>query len=165
MPFHRISQWTGGFFEDTSLTKIGLEIHLGHQGKPCPQVTDEWYDTDNEGDYFTEGQWVPLVNDPQTITVVDTSGLHFLMIRFCRCADALSPDMQLFRTGLFPASFTLLKTAFMFAVLDDFLLDNLECGTSAMNYYSKLQQITSSVFPHLVPVSNVDVLYCIPHHD
>ncbi|KAG2347667.1 hypothetical protein BDR05DRAFT_865926, partial [Suillus weaverae] len=36
MPFHRISQWTGGFFEDTSLTKIGLEIHIGHQGKPCP---------------------------------------------------------------------------------------------------------------------------------
>ncbi|KAG2071142.1 hypothetical protein BDR04DRAFT_988493, partial [Suillus decipiens] len=35
MPFHQISQWTGGFFEDTSLTKIRLEIHLGHQGEPC----------------------------------------------------------------------------------------------------------------------------------
>lgn len=165
MPFHRISQWTGGFFEHTSLTKIGLEIHLGHQGKPCPQVTDEWYDTDDEGDNFTEGQWVPLVNDPRTTTVVDTSGLHSLMIRFCRCADALSPDMQLFRTGLFPASFTSPKTAFTFAVLDDFLLDNLECGTSAMNYYSKLRRITSSVFPHLVPVSNVDVLHCTAYHD
>ncbi|KAI6146186.1 hypothetical protein BKA82DRAFT_165012 [Pisolithus tinctorius] len=40
------------------------------------------------------------------------------------------------------------STAFTFAVLDDFLRDNLECGTSGMNYYSK---ITSSVFPHLVP--------------
>ncbi|KAG1748868.1 uncharacterized protein EDB91DRAFT_1028612, partial [Suillus paluster] len=36
MPFHRISQWTGGFFEDTSLAKIGLEIHLSHAGQPCP---------------------------------------------------------------------------------------------------------------------------------
>ncbi|KAG1849775.1 hypothetical protein F4604DRAFT_1687361 [Suillus subluteus] len=151
MPFHRISQWTGGFFEDTSLTKIGLEIHLGHQGKPCPEVTDDWYDTDDEGDNFAEGQWVPLVNDPQTTTVVDTSGVHSLMIRFCRCASALGPDMQLFEFGLFPASFTLPNTVFTFAVLDDFLLDNLECGMSAMNYYSKLRRITSSVFPHLVP--------------
>ncbi|KIO01866.1 hypothetical protein M404DRAFT_149035 [Pisolithus tinctorius Marx 270] len=37
-------------------------------------------------------------------------------------------------------------------VLDDFLRDNLECGTSSMNYYSKLYQITCSVFPHLIPV-------------
>jgi hypothetical protein len=164
MPFHRISQWTGGFFEDTSLTKIGLEIHLGHQGKPCAEVTNEWYDTDDEGEYFTEGQWVPLINDPRTTTVVDTSGLHSLMIRFCRCSNALSQDMQLFEMGLFPASFTSPKTAFTFAVLDDFLLDNLECGTSAMNYYSKLRRVTSSVFPHLVPVSAVDVLLCIPHN-
>ncbi|KAG2066226.1 hypothetical protein BDR04DRAFT_983164, partial [Suillus decipiens] len=36
MPFHWISQWIGGFFEDTSLTKIRVEIYLRHQGKPCP---------------------------------------------------------------------------------------------------------------------------------
>ncbi|KAG1787558.1 uncharacterized protein HD556DRAFT_1246604, partial [Suillus plorans] len=151
MPFHRISQWTGGFFEGTSLTKIGLEVHLGHAGEPCPRLTDEWCDTDDEGDQLTEGPWIPLVNDPRTTTVVDTSGLHSMMIRFCQCAGALSHDMQLFKTSLFPASFTSPKTAFTFAVLDDFLLDNLECGTSAMNFYSKLRRITSSVFPHLVP--------------
>ncbi|KAG2070474.1 hypothetical protein BDR04DRAFT_1018788, partial [Suillus decipiens] len=65
--------------------------------------------------------------------------LYFLMIRFCQCTKALSPNMQLFETGLFLVSFTLLKTAFTFVVLDDFLMDNLECGTSAMNYYSKLR--------------------------
>ncbi|KAG1787530.1 uncharacterized protein HD556DRAFT_1312716 [Suillus plorans] len=136
MPFHRISQWTGGFFKDTSLTKIGLEVHLGHAGKPCPGLTDEWCDTDDEGDHLTEGPWIPLINDPRLTTVVDTSGLHSLMIRFCKCTDAMSPDMQLLETSLFPASFTSPKTAFTFAVLDDFLLDNLECGTSAMNYYT-----------------------------
>jgi hypothetical protein len=156
MSSHRISQWTGGFFNDTSLTKIGLEVHLSHAGEPCPGLTDEWYDTDDEEDHFTKGPWVPLVNNPQMTMVVDTSGLHSLMIRFCQCTDALSADMQLFKTGLFPASFTSPKTAFTFAVLDDFLLDNLECGTLAMNYYSKLRRITSSVFPHLVPVSDVD---------
>ncbi|KAG1861514.1 hypothetical protein DFJ58DRAFT_839661 [Suillus subalutaceus] len=43
------------------------------------------------------------------------------------------------------------KTAFTFDALRDFLLDNLECGTSVMNYYSKLRRMTTSVFPHLVP--------------
>jgi hypothetical protein len=41
---------------------------------------------------------------------------------------------------------------FTFRVLNDFLIDNLECSTSAMNYYSKLRRMTSSMFPHLVPV-------------
>ncbi|KAG1740442.1 uncharacterized protein EDB91DRAFT_1082000 [Suillus paluster] len=59
--------------------------------------------------------------------------------------------MQLFQTGLFPASFTRPKTAFTFSVLDNFLLDNLECGTSAMNYYSKIRRLTSSIFPLMVP--------------
>lgn len=164
MPFHRISQWTGGFFEDTSLTKIGLEIHLGHAGQPCPGLTDEWYDTD-DGDDLTEGPWIPLVNDPRTTTVVDRSGIHSLMIRFCRCTNAMTADKQLFETGLFPASFTSPKTAFTFEVLDDFLLDNLECGTSAMNYYSKLRRVTSSVFPHLVPVSDVDAGFHVITHN
>ncbi|KAG1721470.1 uncharacterized protein EDB91DRAFT_1240306 [Suillus paluster] len=90
------------------------------------------------------GPWIPLVNNPRTTIVVDTSGLHSLMIRFCRCADTLSPDMQIFEMGLFPASFTSPKTTFTFVVLDDFLLDNLE--------------FTSSVFPHLVPWNQVKQL-------
>ncbi|KAG1720292.1 hypothetical protein EDB19DRAFT_1836061 [Suillus lakei] len=59
--------------------------------------------------------------------------------------------MQLFQAGLFPASFTRPKTAFTFSVLDDFLLDNLECGTSAINYYSKICRLTLSIFPLMVP--------------
>ncbi|KAG2091358.1 uncharacterized protein F5147DRAFT_748144 [Suillus discolor] len=63
----------------------------------------------------------------------------------------MSPDIQMFRHGFFPASFNRPKTVFTFRVLNDFLLDSLECGTSAMNYYSKLRRMTSSMFPHLVP--------------
>ncbi|KAG2064539.1 hypothetical protein BDR04DRAFT_1035048, partial [Suillus decipiens] len=55
----------------------------------------------------------------------------------------------------FPASFNRPKTAFTFRVLDDFLLDNLECSTLAMNYYSKLQQMNLIMFPHLVPLIRV----------
>ncbi|KAG2048898.1 hypothetical protein BDR06DRAFT_854274, partial [Suillus hirtellus] len=35
-PFHWIRQWNGNFFERTTLTKLGVEIHLGHRGHPCP---------------------------------------------------------------------------------------------------------------------------------
>ncbi|KAG1871419.1 hypothetical protein F4604DRAFT_1881132 [Suillus subluteus] len=85
------------------------------------------------------------------MVIIDKSGVHRLEIRCCDCPNALSPDIQMFRHGFFPASFNRPKTAFTFRVLDDFLLDNLECGTSAMNYYSKLRRMTSSMFPHLVP--------------
>ncbi|KAG1738664.1 uncharacterized protein EDB91DRAFT_1237711 [Suillus paluster] len=73
------------------------------------------------------------------MVIIDKSGVHRLETFKC------------FRHGFFPASFNKLKTVFTFRVLDDFLLDNLKCGTSAMNYYSKLRRMTSSVFPHLVP--------------
>ncbi|KAG2115301.1 uncharacterized protein F5147DRAFT_569827 [Suillus discolor] len=59
-------------------------------------------------------------------------------------------DKQLFEMGLFPASFTHPKTVFTFALLDNFIRGNLECRMG-MNYYSKLRQITSNMFPHLVP--------------
>lgn len=162
-PFHRISQWTGSFFQETSLIKVGLHIHLAHDGTPCPSSAEyaseffEWSDDDeniDDGNY-PEGASIPVVTDPdhRATTIVDKSGVHSLSIWYCHCPGALNPAMQLFQAGLFPASFTRPKTAFTFSVLDDFLLDNLECGTSAMNYYSKIRRLTSSIFPLMVPVS------------
>ncbi|KAG1738081.1 uncharacterized protein EDB91DRAFT_1249377 [Suillus paluster] len=183
LPFHQISQWNGDFFERTALTKLGVEIHLGHGGRSCPHHYWDWEDTDDggqsaassmagtpgacdagdafgegpsasayyvfsqdvddtgAGDVFLEEEYPPYAKDSPVvgktrITVVDTSGVH---------------TMWLFEIGLFLVSFTRPKTAFTFALLDNFILDNLECGTSAMNYYSKLRCITSSMFPHLVP--------------
>jgi hypothetical protein len=54
--------------------------------------------------------------------------------------------------GLFPASLKRVQTAFTFAVLDDFQMDNLECKTAGMKYFSKLQRLTSNTFPSSVPV-------------
>ncbi|KAG1803526.1 uncharacterized protein HD556DRAFT_1303602 [Suillus plorans] len=148
------------FDQETSLIKVGLHIHLAHDGTPCPSSTDDssdffqWSDTDdNIDDDYPEGPFIQPVRDSDrpAITVVDKSGVHSLSICYCQCPSALSRDIQLFQAGLFPASFTRPKTAFTFAVLDDFLLDNLECGTSAMNYYSKIRRLTSSIFPLMVP--------------
>ncbi|KAG1879029.1 hypothetical protein F4604DRAFT_1880057 [Suillus subluteus] len=157
-PFHWISQWNGQFFEQSCLAQAGLVIHLGHDGKQCPALADRWdlFEGDEHEDQL-EPEDLPFVLGPEfqpkenTMVIIDKSGVHRLEIRCCNCPNALSPDIQMFRHGFFPASFNRPKTAFTFRVLDDFLLDNLECGTSAMNYYSKLRRMTSSMFPHLVP--------------
>ena len=51
-----------------------------------------------------------------------------------------SPDshLQLLKAGLFPTTTKEPRTIFTFQVLDDFIWDNVKCGTSGMNYYSKL---------------------------
>jgi hypothetical protein len=172
------------------LTKIGVEIHLGHGGRPCPHHNREWEDTDDEGwstgthivrhtglyhgpaedidnagsDVFAEtdhaasnDQDLPEVNATSAartnVAVVDTSGVHIMSVRFCQCLDSPSHNKQMFGMGMFPASFARSKTAFTFALLNDFTMDNLECGTSATNYYSKIRRVTSSTFPHMVQVS------------
>ncbi|KAG1837563.1 hypothetical protein DFJ58DRAFT_846405 [Suillus subalutaceus] len=120
-----------------------------HQTSLNGQIPDENIDYDD----YPEGASIPLVTDSDhpAITIVDKSGVHSLSIWYCHCPGALNQDMQLFQAGLLPAYFTRPKTAFTFSVLDDFLLDNLECGTSAMNYYSKIRRLTSSIFPLMVP--------------
>ncbi|KAG2049430.1 hypothetical protein BDR06DRAFT_984372 [Suillus hirtellus] len=157
LPFHKIGKWNGGFFEEMSLTKMGMEIYLGHQGKPCPVLGEihKWEDTDEPIHQLEEDLptilKLPFLNGKQCITIVDKSGVHSLMIQFCHCLNACTTNKQLFEMGMFPASFTQPKTAFTFLVLDGFTLDNLECGTSAMNYYNKLRRMMSSIFPQLVP--------------
>ncbi|KAI6117023.1 hypothetical protein EDD16DRAFT_1520223 [Pisolithus croceorrhizus] len=48
---------------------------------------------------------------------------------------------------LFPASISKPKTTFTFDVLDHFLIDALECKTSAMSFYQKLKRFTKNAFP------------------
>ncbi|KAI5985315.1 hypothetical protein EDC04DRAFT_2913872 [Pisolithus marmoratus] len=48
---------------------------------------------------------------------------------------------------LFLASISKPKTAFTFDVLDHFLIDALECKTSAMSFYQKLKRFTNNAFP------------------
>ncbi|KAI9446974.1 hypothetical protein BJY52DRAFT_1102139, partial [Lactarius psammicola] len=54
--------------------------------------------------------------------------------------------------GLFPSTFKQIENIFTFAVLDNFLTNNLECKTTAQQYYLKLQSMTSAMFPDHVPV-------------
>jgi hypothetical protein len=86
------------------------------------------------------------------ITVVNQTGVFDMEMIYCICPNAVDIDVQLFQAGLLPSSFTQIETAFTFSVLDDFLTDNLECKTTAQQYFSKLQSITNRMFPDNVPV-------------
>ncbi|KAH8994300.1 hypothetical protein EDB86DRAFT_2829803 [Lactarius hatsudake] len=75
----------------------------------------------------------------QMLTIVDRSGIFEMEAVFCVCSKTDNQDEQLLQSGLFPVTFKQIRTLFTFSVLDDFLNDNLECKTTAQQYYSKLQ--------------------------
>jgi CxC2 like cysteine cluster associated with KDZ transposases len=86
------------------------------------------------------------------LTVVHQSGVFDMELLFCACPNAGPRDEQLLQSRLFPSSFKYLETAFTLSVLEDFLTDNLECKTTAQQYYSKIQSTTNRMFPDSVPV-------------
>jgi len=141
-------------------------IYLGHGGKPCPTggyfVENISSDCEEEWEEMKEDEWPPHLakpSDRSCLAVVHTNGVHFCDIQFCSCVGSEESHMQLMMTGMFPATITEPRTAFTFHVLDDFIRDNVECGTTAMNYYSKLQRVTSNAFPHLVPVGHSNLAF------
>ncbi|KAN0134638.1 hypothetical protein V8E53_007423 [Lactarius tabidus] len=131
-PFHRPLLWTATHYTQVSLQLLGFAFCLGHGGAPCPKTVE----VSNSGN--------PL------FTVVDWSSVIDLEIIFCVCSDGGDRQAQLLRSGLFPATFKQIETLFTVSVLDDFLIDNLECKTTAQQYYSKLQLITNKMFPNNV---------------
>ena len=86
------------------------------------------------------------------LTVVDTTGVHELRTRFCRCHPLTSNPLhtQLINMGLYPSSMERTRTVFTFRVLHHYDLTNLEGKTSAWQYYSTLRRLSSNVFPDVV---------------
>lgn len=85
------------------------------------------------------------------VAFIDVTGIHYLPVVHCFCSGSHQDiDLQYMGQKLFPASYKRVRTAFTFAVLDDFRLSNLECKTSAYQYYQKLRRVTHSAFPSLV---------------
>ncbi|KAI6000966.1 hypothetical protein F5J12DRAFT_784215 [Pisolithus orientalis] len=157
--FHWVQKWNGRFFEDFTLWLVGLVLHLGHAGAPCLAGEGSWEDAASHVDE----EWEDIEE------IVDTGSMHFCNVQYCNCPGSEDSHLQLTMASLFLATTKAQRMAFTFQVLDDFIRDNVECGTSAMNYYSKLQRVTSSMFPHLVlgfhqqlpdPQASELVLFC-----
>ena len=130
-------------------------------GDPEVEINDG--DVDDEGDeniieHPTKGQPRMLPRPPcfdeernPFVTIVDVSGIHHLPVVFCSCDTAeLHLDISYLRMGLFPASFEKIQTLFTINVLKDFRLSNLECKTSAYQYYQRLRRLTCPAFPNAV---------------
>lgn len=172
-PFHRIEVWSDTHYEDAWLLDVGMLLHLGHGGAPCPLgLPAEFGDQEEQGigmeEEFCPDEPIPpearefedlgyeAGHDSRTapcLTIVDRNGIHRLPVVWCRCPGHPPDEFQLLDLGLFPASFLRIQTAFTFHVLDDFLTDNLECKTSAMHYFQKLRKLTCPSFPQSAPVS------------
>jgi hypothetical protein len=121
-------------------------------GPQIPDISDTLFDSmDMSADFGKHHAHKGRHNEP-LITVVDSQGVFEMEVLFCACSDKESRDQQLLRAGLFPATFKQIETVFTFSVLDNFLTDNLECKTTAQQYYSKLQSMTSYMFPDHIPV-------------
>ncbi|KAI6043313.1 hypothetical protein EDC04DRAFT_2600203 [Pisolithus marmoratus] len=141
-----IQQWTRDFFMESALYMTGLQLQLGHGGAPCPSVTMAEQAVELEGlpqKAAKDNGCVPLPMNEEEWEDVDDIPLHLWLpmgLKYLTVIDVTGCILSYFK-----------NPSMVFTVLDDFLRDNLECGTSGMNYYSKLHRVTSSMFLHLVP--------------
>jgi hypothetical protein len=89
--------------------------------------------------------------DIEHLLLVDASGLISLPTIWCACEAAEhKPDEDLLDLQLYPVSYIKTKTVFSFRCLDDYRLSNLECKTSAYQYYQKLRRLTNPALPQSV---------------
>jgi len=85
------------------------------------------------------------------VAIVDVSGIHHLPVVRCACITTEArDDIAFLEMGLFPTSFERIQTLFTMDVLKDYRLSNLECKTSAYQYYQKLRRLTCPAFPRVV---------------
>ncbi|KAI0690384.1 hypothetical protein C8T65DRAFT_523951, partial [Cerioporus squamosus] len=165
LPFHRIEFWAEDHYTSAWLRMVGLQIFLGHGGDACPTSaalsfsTCQTPPTRATPAHPTYHRRARRLGAARTMVIVDTSGVHEIPVSFCTCSNAPSPDLQLLRMGLYPATSRRPETAFTFRVLDHFLLTNKVCKTPAMSYYMQLRRTTNPLFPHMVPDRYRDLLH------
>ncbi|KAG1828201.1 hypothetical protein EV424DRAFT_1344918 [Suillus variegatus] len=104
------------------------------------QVLRVYYPT---GPWVYNASWPWGTSLPQCVAAVKP-------VTLCPGAEK-DRHLHLLKAKLFPASITRPQSAFTFDVLDNFLIDALECKTSAMSFYQKLRRFTNNAFPHTIP--------------
>jgi hypothetical protein len=85
------------------------------------------------------------------VRVVHTNGIHHIALVYCGCHGPEISNCDLMAARLVPTSFDRYRTLFTHAVLDDFRLANLECKTSAYQYFQTLCRLTAPMAPDTAP--------------
>ncbi|KIJ42570.1 hypothetical protein M422DRAFT_254354 [Sphaerobolus stellatus SS14] len=117
-PFHRPMEWMGDHFEHRRLGDVGAMLPLGHGGEQCRHIADDL--------------------GPQKMMIADVTGVHKIMVGWCRCAHAPSAVQQLFQRRLFPATIIKPRTAFTFR-------------TSPWDFVGTMHRLTDNVNPQGSP--------------
>ncbi|KAG1776212.1 hypothetical protein EV702DRAFT_949728, partial [Suillus placidus] len=159
-PFHNLQLWNGKFYKSTTLRDQGYIVYLGHGGRPCPHLLQQsnpspWSDLGAMEDVFGHGEG-DTMHETQlglsNLVIVHSTGVYSHRVSWCQCPGAEKDrHLHLLKARLFSASITRPQSAFTFDVLDNFLIDALECKTSAMSFYQKLCRFTDNAFPHKIP--------------
>jgi hypothetical protein len=155
-----VEKWSGTCFLRTTLYAEGFILHVGHGRDTCEGewINETCHDSANiggedveEGDPTVPNDQHRDADDP-VLVIVHSTGVFQHTVRWCTCSSAPKHHIQLLRSGLFPASMRLPRTAFTFDVLDHFYIDSMECKTSANSFFTKLRRLTNSAFPDLAQV-------------
>ncbi|KAG2109049.1 uncharacterized protein F5147DRAFT_652614 [Suillus discolor] len=141
----------GSARHDVTLADQGFIWYLGHGGEPCPSYGASKIHGDQDGKVDDITETGPLPQDTTPVTIVHSSGVFTHNVLWCHCQGSDPQHLQLLRAQLFPASSTRPRTVFTFEVLDHFLIDALECKTSARSFFEKLTRLTNNAFPDTVP--------------
>jgi hypothetical protein len=130
-------------------------------GSPEPQRDDDddpedptWEDVPPDQEYAPLRTPMPAKDDLdiEHLLIFDSSGLISLPVIWCRCAASdQTQDEMLIDLQLLPASYEKIRTVFTFRCLDDYRLSNLECKTTAYQYFQRLKRLTNPAFPNSVP--------------
>ncbi|KAG1843694.1 hypothetical protein C8R48DRAFT_618502 [Suillus tomentosus] len=123
-PTHRIKEWTGSFFQATSLKKLGLRIQLGHAiGENCILPRKAFNDD---------------------FVLIDTNGIHEIALDFCACETSRTHTRQLLRMGWFPSTSVDPRTTATFRVLQHYQILSFESKASAYEFYHSLVRISDN---------------------
>jgi len=134
------------FFNRTSLASLGMVMRLGHQGKRCP-----------DRHYLVEPD-----KEIQTIRVLHENGVHLVRVQYCRCGGLSTfssgtgdnaPHQQLWRAGLYPATYKQPRTVASLSVLEMFRLLTCEGKINSSAFFTFLRRVGAVVFEEESAVS------------
>ncbi|KAJ3848640.1 hypothetical protein EV368DRAFT_68106 [Lentinula lateritia] len=94
-------------------------------------------------------------------TVIDTTRIHTISVRFCRCHLAVEDRYQLLRARLYPATMNLPQNVATFSFLEFFQKLSFMSKVSATEYYSAIERMTDNTGTRTPPVRSREVLRMI----
>ncbi|EAU86504.2 hypothetical protein CC1G_10226 [Coprinopsis cinerea okayama7 len=166
LPFHRVETLSEHHFSPSWLWHCGVYINLcihnvcrsddtpnfstSSSDEETGHIDDEqdWLDADDCS--FGAKPRGRILHGMKVVTVVHGNGVHHLPFLYCSCLDAPEPEVQMLRLGFYPATSKDIRTVFTFSMLDEYLLETIECYTSTHHYYSKLRRLTNEPYPDTV---------------